>query len=149
MSFFALSKKNIINRPKDEIQTYIKMIKEEAKCFEDMQMKIVVYGNSEMLDISLKDIIKDIEEKTKKHEFVVNIFFGYSAKEEIEDGIVYKKRVDVLIRTSGERRFSDFLLWQVCGGCNVVFCKRRWPEMGMGLLSAILMKCEIEKKLYY
>ena len=35
--------------------------------------------------------------------------------------------VDVLIRTSGESRISNFLLWQICGA-KVFFTERTWPE---------------------
>ena len=35
--------------------------------------------------------------------------------------------VDVLVRTSGEQRISNFLLWQITG-CTVYFTERTWPE---------------------
>ena len=37
--------------------------------------------------------------------------------------------VDLLIRTSGERRLSDFLLWE-CAYAEMLFIERRWPEFG-------------------
>ena len=37
--------------------------------------------------------------------------------------------VDLLIRTSGEQRLSDFLLWE-CAYAEMLFIERRWPEFG-------------------
>lgn len=42
--------------------------------------------------------------------------------------------VDLLIRTSGEQRLSDFLLWE-CAYAEFVFTKRHWPEFGAGDLA--------------
>jgi undecaprenyl diphosphate synthase len=39
--------------------------------------------------------------------------------------------VDVLVRTSGEQRISNFLLWQIAG-CKVYFTDRTWPEFDAG-----------------
>jgi undecaprenyl diphosphate synthase len=35
--------------------------------------------------------------------------------------------VDLLVRTGGERRLSDFLLWE-CAYAELVFTDRPWPE---------------------
>jgi undecaprenyl diphosphate synthase len=37
--------------------------------------------------------------------------------------------VDLLIRTSGEQRLSDFLLWE-CAYAEMVFTPRMWPDFG-------------------
>jgi undecaprenyl diphosphate synthase len=37
--------------------------------------------------------------------------------------------VDLLIRTGGEQRLSDFLLWE-CAYAEFVFSRRMWPEFG-------------------
>jgi undecaprenyl diphosphate synthase len=38
---------------------------------------------------------------------------------------------DLLIRTSGEQRISNFLLWQ-CAYAELVFTKTLWPDFGRG-----------------
>ncbi|MFT3854338.1 MAG: polyprenyl diphosphate synthase [Ilumatobacteraceae bacterium] len=43
--------------------------------------------------------------------------------------------VDVVVRTSGEQRISNFMLWQ-CAGAEVLFTDRSWPEFGADDLDA-------------
>jgi undecaprenyl diphosphate synthase len=38
--------------------------------------------------------------------------------------------VDLLIRTSGEQRLSDFLLWE-CAYAEMIFTQRMWPEFSV------------------
>jgi undecaprenyl diphosphate synthase len=39
------------------------------------------------------------------------------------------REVDLLIRTSGERRLSDFLLWE-CAYAELFFVEKMWPDFG-------------------
>ncbi|MFZ9630115.1 MAG: polyprenyl diphosphate synthase [Ilumatobacteraceae bacterium] len=48
--------------------------------------------------------------------------------------------VDVLVRTSGELRVSNFMLWQ-SSGAAVYFTERPWPEFDAGELDAALALC--------
>ena len=43
--------------------------------------------------------------------------------------------VDLLIRTGGEHRLSDFLLWE-CAYAELVFSPRMWPDFGPAELAA-------------
>jgi undecaprenyl diphosphate synthase len=45
--------------------------------------------------------------------------------------------VDLLIRTGGEKRLSDFLLWE-CAYAELVFLKRMWPDFEAADLDAAL-----------
>jgi undecaprenyl diphosphate synthase len=45
--------------------------------------------------------------------------------------------VDVLVRTSGELRVSNFMLWQIVGA-HVYFTERTWPEFDAAELDAAL-----------
>src|SRR5262249_35018219 len=45
--------------------------------------------------------------------------------------------VDLLIRTGGEQRLSDFLLWE-CAYAEFVFSNRMWPYFGAGDLEAAI-----------
>jgi len=45
--------------------------------------------------------------------------------------------VDLLIRTGGENRLSDFLLWE-CAYAEMVFASKLWPDFGAEDLEAAL-----------
>ena len=45
--------------------------------------------------------------------------------------------VDLLVRTGGERRLSDFLLWE-CAYAELYFTDVMWPEFGSDTLAAAL-----------
>lgn len=45
----------------------------------------------------------------------------------VDNGIGESKDVDLLIRTGGEQRLSDFLLWE-CAYAELFFTRRMWPE---------------------
>ncbi|MES1922714.1 hypothetical protein MHBO_004239 [Bonamia ostreae] len=47
---------------------------------------------------------------------------------------------DLLIRTSGENRLSDFLLWQINRKTKIVFADKFWPEFTNFDLLKILTK---------
>lgn len=49
----------------------------------------------------------------------------------------YLPSVDVLVRTSGELRISNFMLWQIAGA-QVYFTERTWPEFDAAELDAAL-----------
>ena len=48
--------------------------------------------------------------------------------------------VDLHIRTGGERRLSDFLLWE-CAYADLVFRERLWPDFGANDLDVALAEC--------
>ncbi len=47
------------------------------------------------------------------------------------------KMVDLLIRTSGEQRISNFLLWQ-CAYAELYFCDTLWPDFTAQDLNAVI-----------
>ncbi len=48
----------------------------------------------------------------------------------VDHGIGTSKDVDLLIRTGGEQRLSDFLLWE-CAYAELYFTRRMWPDFSM------------------
>lgn len=47
----------------------------------------------------------------------------------IDHGVGPSRDVDLLIRTGGEQRLSDFLLWE-CAYAELYFTRRMWPDFG-------------------
>ncbi len=54
---------------------------------------------------------------------------------------------DLLIRTSGEQRISNFLLWQ-CAYAELVFTKTLWPDFGRGDLEAAIADYRCRERRY-
>jgi undecaprenyl diphosphate synthase len=53
--------------------------------------------------------------------------------------------VDLLIRTGGERRLSDFLLWE-CAYAELVFSRRMWPEFGADDLAGAVREFHMRER---
>ena len=64
------------------------------------------------------DVTPDSEQE--RHEFAHLL-------SHVEHGIGESRDVDLLIRTGGEQRLSDFLLWE-CAYAELYFTRRMWPE---------------------
>ena len=119
-------------------------------------IKIRVLGDLERLDSGLRESIAEIVEKSSNNTgLTLNIAFNYGAKQEIVnatkkiceqvknnnltineiDETIFEKNlytkdippVDLLIRTSGEMRISNFLLWQIAYA-EIIFTKVYWPD---------------------
>ncbi|RXK35752.1 di-trans,poly-cis-decaprenylcistransferase [Tremella mesenterica] len=48
-------------------------------------------------------------------------------------------KVDILVRTSGVQRLSDFLMWQCCEDTQIHFVRTHWPEFGLTDMLPILL----------
>jgi len=53
--------------------------------------------------------------------------------------------VDLLIRTGGEQRLSDFLLWE-CAFAEFVFLQKRWPEFTAGDLASAVKEFHLRER---
>ncbi|KAK0464443.1 dehydrodolichyl diphosphate synthetase [Desarmillaria tabescens] len=55
--------------------------------------------------------------------------------QDVEDNLMTSKAgsppLDIMIRTSGVKRLSDFLLWQCCEDTQIQFCSAYWPDFGL------------------
>lgn len=118
--------------------------------------RIKIIGERTNLTPKILEAIENIEESTKEfNNFTLYICFNYGSRQEIVHGVkdlcqrvvnqelkieditpelfdqaLYTKEVgpiDLLIRTSGEERLSNFLLWQLAYS-EFVFTKTYWPD---------------------
>lgn len=150
---------------------FMRLLEEKDKLAEQ-GICIRVIGNLSLLSEDMRKLFAEamiITENNNKA--TLNIAFSYTSRDEITHAIkdiavgvkhadilpedvnenlisqclyTYKSlNPDLLIRTSGEVRLSDFLLWQISNSC-VYFTNVLWPEFGIwNLLSAIFyyQKC--------
>ena len=156
VSLYAFSTENW-KRPKTEVLglmgllKYYLRIKVEELNKENARIRFA--GNLSGLSDDIQEILKDAEEKTKNNDALqLIICFNYGGRQEILDAInkmiaegvsppvtegilrqhLYLPDVpdpDLLIRTSGELRMSNFWLWQGSYS-EYYFTEKYWPDFG-------------------
>ena len=119
-------------------------------------VKVVVIGDVRPFPKVIKDYIKNLEELTKNNDgMLLNLAMNYGGRSEIvratkriakaiSDGILKiedldedlfsqylytdgQKDPDLIIRTAGEKRLSNFLLWQSAYS-ELYFVEKNWPD---------------------
>ena len=112
-------------------------------------IKINFIGRIHLLPKKVQEIIQKTQEETKAHtQFTANLAMAYGGREELIDGInkilqegklkevderafskylVLQSEPDIIIRTGGERRTSNFLIWQSWYS-EWFFLDKLWPE---------------------
>ncbi len=134
-------------------------LKNSLKTAEKNNMRIRVIGERSRLDQDIQEIIRQLEEKSARYDGLdFTIALNYGSRDEIiravnrieeerasgilpQDTPVTEEMIrshldtaelpdpDLLIRTSGEERLSNFLLWQ-CAYTEFYFTKVHWPDFG-------------------
>ncbi|MSP06631.1 MAG: di-trans,poly-cis-decaprenylcistransferase [Candidatus Fonsibacter sp.] len=152
------------NRPKKEIDYLFFLFKFfYKKNFNKMfknNIKIKFIGDLKNIPNDLKIIIHKIEKKTKNNNLITVIFaFNYGSKSELINAFkkisknkknniteelitnnLYTKNIpdpNILIRTGGEKRLSNFLLWQL-SYAELFFVGKNWPDFNFFDLKKII-----------
>jgi len=152
LSLFAFSSDNW-QRPRPEVAALMRLLavyleKEAGRCLRN-GVRLEVIGRRDRLSGSLQKAIAEAELATAAGTRLwLRIAFDYSGRDAIlaaarRVGILSRESlgralgppVDLLIRTGGERRLSDFLLWE-CAYAELVFSARMWPDFGAADLAA-------------
>ena len=154
------------NRPKKEIEYLFFLFKffyqKKFNKINKNNIRIKFIGDLKNIPADLKVIIKKIQEKTKKNNRITVVFaFNYGAKselinafkkirknknnkisEELISNNLYTKNMpdpDILVRTGGEKRLSNFLLWQL-SYAELFFIEKSWPDFNFLDLKKIVNK---------
>lgn len=162
LTLYAFSTENW-QRPKVEVDYLMNLLEKFLKAELDTLMKnnirFKTIGNLSKFSKSLQDLIKSIEEKTVQNSGLTQVLaLNYGSKDEIIRAIkklndknleVNEENfetcldtagfscVDLLIRTSGEQRLSNFLLWQNAYA-EFFFTNTLWPDFTSAELEKIL-----------
>jgi len=154
------------NRPKKEIEYLFFLFKffyqKNFNKINKNNIRIKFIGDLKNIPADLRVIIKKIQEKTKNNNRITVVFaFNYGAKselinafkkihknknnkisEELISNNLYTKYIpdpDILIRTGGEKRLSNFLLWQL-SYAELFFIEKSWPDFNFLDLKKIVNK---------
>ena len=152
LSLFAFSCDNW-RRPRTEVDGLMGLLaqyleKETSRCVRN-GVRLEVIGRRDRLDESLRQAISRAEQITAGGTRLrLRIAFDYSGRDAILSAARRAVRlsrqslerslgpaVDLLVRTGGEHRLSDFLLWE-CAYAELIFSPRMWPDFGVDDLAA-------------
>lgn len=160
------------NRPKKEIEYLFFLFKlfykKNFNSIHRNNIKIKFIGDLKKIPKELKVIIKKIENKTKDNNRITVIFaFNYGSKfelinafnkinknkkdiitDELISNNLYTKNIpdpDILIRTGGEKRLSNFLLWQL-SYAELFFLDKNWPDFNSSDLKKIIKNYGLIKR---
>ena len=152
LTLYTFSSENW-KRPKNEINFLFKLLEnyfqKNLNKVVDSGIKIKIIGDKSRLGKNLRRIIKLVENRTKNNNKIfVQLALNYGSKHEILNSlkILNKKKLkinqknfenklytsgfpdpDILIRTGGQKRLSNFLLWQLAY-TEIFFVKKMWPD---------------------
>jgi undecaprenyl diphosphate synthase len=138
LTLYAFSADNW-QRPRDEVASLMRLLEaylrgEAARCAEE-GVVVRVIGRRDRLGERLLRAIEAVESATAGGTRLrLNIAVDYSSRWAIAHGQRLAD-VDLLIRTGGEQRLSDFLLWE-CAYAELCFTACRWPDFGAQELTA-------------
>ena len=173
ITLFAFSTENW-SRPKNEVDFLMKLfidsIKNELEELSSKSVRLRFIGNIHNLNTNLKEVIKFAENKTKSNNKVIlSIALNYGGKWDIVNATnqiltTNIKKInesefnnytslsslpdpDLLIRTGGEHRISNFLLWNI-SYAELYFTDELWPDFDENSFKKIINVFDKRKRNY-
>ena len=155
------------SRPEEEVRGLLQMMGEriasETPELKGEGVRMRYIGRREGLDPALVERMEWSEAETAENDrIVLFVAFNYGGRAEILDAarrfegdseeefqrLLYAPEMhdpDLLIRTSGEQRLSNYLLWQ-CAYSELVFRDELWPDFDRAALEACLREYETRQR---
>ena len=161
VTFYVFSTENW-KRPRSEIKYLFKLINDyfstEINAVIKQGIKLNIFGELKELPNEVKKTLKKGIQLTKNNKkIIVNLAINYGSKNEIISAVKKNKKKisinniennlflsklpnpDILIRTGGYQRLSNFMLWQLAY-TELFFIKKLWPDFNSKDLKKILNK---------
>ena len=161
LTFYVFSTENW-KRPQSEINFLFNLIisyfNKELKNVVSNGIKINIIGQINNLPLKIKSKLKEVTKLTKKNKkIIVNLAINYGSKKEIINAfkrLKNKRKIsvnklnknlytnnlpdpDILIRTGGHKRLSNFMLWQLAYA-EIYFLDKLWPDFNENDLKKVL-----------
>ena len=155
LTFYTFSTENW-RRPKREINFLFRLIEhyffKEINNLVKNNIKINIIGNIKILPKKVRlRLIESMRRTNKCKKILINLAINYGSKDEIVEAVrsIRRKKVpisiknfennlytknlpdpDILIRTGGKKRLSNFLLWQLAYS-EIYFVDKLWPDFNI------------------
>jgi undecaprenyl diphosphate synthase len=175
LSLYVFSAENW-RRPDDEVTGLFGLIDGAVRQYTDELVeegvRVRVVGRLHEAPADVQRSIREAEERTRGgNRMALNIAFNYSGRSEIVDAVrgliaagvpahdIDEDRLgehlytagqpdpDLIIRTGGEQRTSNFLLWQGAYA-ELMFCEALWPDFREADLDAALAEFTLRQRRY-
>ena len=152
VTVYAFSTENW-RRPEEEVSALMRLLSSyldtAIKRFREKQIRVVFLGDKSVFSKKLIDKMEKLEEITKEHTDTLNIAFNYGGRDEIvhacKEALLHDEEIseatiskhlytaaspdpDLIVRTAGEMRLSNFLLWQAAYA-EFYYTQTLWPDM--------------------
>ncbi|MBT4165711.1 di-trans,poly-cis-decaprenylcistransferase [archaeon] len=153
ITFYCLSSENL-NRPVKELDYLYDLFRETFRGMDRSRLNeegvcLKFIGDLDLLPSDLKDICVELENcSSEGNRFIVNFCIAYGGRAEIvravrrivesgvrdvdsevvEKNLLLSSEPDLIIRTGGQKRISNFLLWQGAYS-EWIFLDKMWPEV--------------------
>ncbi|MEA2437995.1 MAG: undecaprenyl diphosphate synthase [Thermoleophilaceae bacterium] len=167
LTVYAFSTENW-SRPRWEVEglmaMFAELIESETPELDEEGVRMRFIGRREAVSAELLDRMAWAEEKTAGNSrMTLFVAFNYGGRAEIIDAarqlpaegdeddfakLLYAPEMndpDILIRTSGERRLSNYLLWQSAYS-ELIFTETLWPDFTKADLAAALEEFEVRER---
>lgn len=161
LTLYAFSTENW-KRPRLEVEFLMKLmekyLKKELPTYLKNNVRFEPIGDIRAFSPSLKTTIEHVKEATKECDGLVqSLALNYGSRNEIvrafntlkekeniteeilNNALDCKEDVDILIRTGGDRRLSNFLMWQAAYA-ELFFVDTLWPDFTVKELEKIITK---------
>ena len=149
LTIFAFSSENW-QRPPDEVSflmnLFLRALREEVQKLHGNGIRFSAIGDISVLSEETQNLIRDAESLTcSNHQFRLNVAVNYGGRWDVEQAVnraqlngdlpMFAKYLafadlldpDLFIRTGGERRISNFMLWQLAY-TELYFTDTLWPD---------------------
>jgi undecaprenyl diphosphate synthase len=166
LTVYAFSTENW-TRPRAEVEglmaMFAELIESETPELDEEGVRMRFIGRRDGVSEDLRNRMEWAERETRANErMTLFVAFNYGGRAEIVDAAeryegggedefarhLYAPEMtdpDLLIRTSGERRLSNYLLWQ-CAYSELVFSDKLWPDFERADLAAALDDYEARER---
>lgn len=154
VTFYVFSTENW-KRPQKEVDSIMDLLRgyldDCQKELKKYNVKFVFLGDKSVFPSEMRDKMMNIEKESADNEYTVNLALNYGGRDEIVNsvnkliaqgkksvteadisGALYTKdspELDLIVRTGGDMRISNFLLWQ-SAYAELYFTDVLWPDFG-------------------